>query len=239
MALVRMGRAAVDGIGEILLRTRDSDVQYESAKALGMIGHPAAIAYLGQALADGKVPHTAADALVKIGSMAIGTLEEQLSSEDPMVRAVSAGALGRIGDPVSKPRLLRLLGDRDAGVQDEVRNALSRLGATPEEMIPPPAEPTADGAAGAPVSRAAEIAALRGRILSGDASGALAAADELLRHRSQLSAEEPPAALLAKARAHEALGQAWEAIGALDQLLFVDDENEEARALHEELSKRG
>lgn len=241
MALVRMGRAAVDGVGEILLGTTDSDVQYEAAKALGYIGHASAAPYLEQAIAEGRVPLVAADALVRLGAPAVrGLLEELLGSERAEARRVAAETLERLGSVESKPALLARLGDEDTAVRDAVRHALEALGVPLDEIA------TAQGEADSrestlPAAAAdweASLAATAGRLATGDAAGALSDADALLRHRAQLPKPAVIRILLEKAKAHAALGQDWEAVGALDQLLFLDDGHDEARALHEAWSKR-
>ena len=97
----------------------------------GVIGRPAAIEALLEALADPEPTarwHVAMAALEAIGEPAVGSLVEMLQSEDVYARRSVAQALGWIGSPSAAAALEDALADADAGVQSQAAWALGEIG---------------------------------------------------------------------------------------------------------------
>jgi len=271
MALVTIGRPAIDSLGGVLLRSNDLDVQYDTAKALGLIAHADGVPYLVQALGEGRVGYTVADSLVKIGRSSREPLESLVTHSDASVRYLVAEALGRIGDEAAKPALQSLLGDPDTNVQDAARQSLVKLG-VPAGELTPPSPPRELFTPPPPVVHENEIAEAKRRADAGDregglsliseiferhpddpAAGGLAAEleislgrndraaatyEKILRRRDLLSEDEIVHCLLEKGKCHERIGQAWEAVACLDQILFIDSGHPEAISYRVEWEKR-
>jgi HEAT repeat protein len=207
-SLVRIGKASTEGFVE-LLGHPETEVRALAVDALGRLNDP------------GTIP----------------PLRARLADEDQGVRDATRSVLEKLGVPFEE-----------------------LLEAAESESIHPPAEtheeelarirtlaesgdlPGARSAAATLFDRHPDDVAA-GRVLAdleillGENVEALATLDRLLRRRAALGHEETMALLLLKAKTCDRLGQRWEAVGALDQLLFTDDSNEEARALHDEWSR--
>lgn len=104
---------------EALLGT-DPSRGREAAAALGRIGDPAAELALINALRDGALWDVAAESLVAMGPQVVDILVMALrqahpdvreASQDPTVRAVMAGILGRVGDQRAVEPLITALDD--------------------------------------------------------------------------------------------------------------------------------
>jgi HEAT repeat protein len=99
-------------------------------KALGMQAQPAADA-LGKALSDPdeRVRTTAAEALVKIGVLAIPVLGEQLGSPDVNARKLSLACLSSLGAAAKSElaRIEKLQQDPDADVREAAKILVARL----------------------------------------------------------------------------------------------------------------
>ena len=111
------------------LRDEHRGVRGTVAEALGKIGDVRAVDPLLEALEDDDwlVRGRVAEALGKIGDVrALDPLLEALKDENRLVRLKASDALGRIGRPAVE-RLLQLLNEGDANLQEAAAWALTRL----------------------------------------------------------------------------------------------------------------
>jgi hypothetical protein len=104
---------------EVVKNAGDFEVRRSAVRALGVIKDPQAIAPLTAYVRDGAIGRDAVDSIVKIGGKpAVRALIGALTVQ-PMQVAVAQG-LGELGDPASKPALLKLYkttkDDRTRGV---------------------------------------------------------------------------------------------------------------------------
>jgi HEAT repeat protein len=107
------------------------NVQYEAAEALGIIGDPAAVQPLIEALTGDPysgVRWKASEALARIGKPAVEPLIAALRNPDADVRWKAAIALGDIGDERAVVPLIELLRDEDRFVKSRAAYALSSVG---------------------------------------------------------------------------------------------------------------
>jgi HEAT repeat protein len=107
------------------------NVQYEAAEALGMIGDPAAVLPLIEALTGDPysgVRWKASEALARIGKPSVEPLIAVLRNPDADVRWKAAIALGDIGDERAVGPLIELLRDEDRFVKSRAAYALSSVG---------------------------------------------------------------------------------------------------------------
>ena len=155
-----------------LLRDADPMARAAATVVLGLLGNPAAGAWIEPLLHDGDADVRAAAAT------ALGTLRDAPASagliaalvdDDPSVRIAAAGALGALGDRYTVPALVQLAGDDDLEVRCA---ALAALG----QMRDPAALPVLIAALGEPAARPRYFAALAlGRIGDAQALKPLAA----------------------------------------------------------------
>ena len=121
----------VGGLVRLLARG-EPPVRHLAAAALGELGSPAAIPALAAALAGPDVEGVrwrAAEALVRIGPLALEELVPLAVHPDPDVRWKACVALGEIGDRRAAPVLIERLTDLDRFVRGRAVSALVRLGA--------------------------------------------------------------------------------------------------------------
>jgi HEAT repeat protein len=99
-------------------------------KALGMQAQPAADA-LGKALGDSdeRVRTAAAEALVKIGVLAVPVLGEQLDSPDVNARKLSLACLSSLGAAAKSElaKIEKLQQDQDVDVREAAKILVARL----------------------------------------------------------------------------------------------------------------
>jgi hypothetical protein len=140
------------------LSSRDDEVRYRSAIALGDLRDPAAVDALAGALKDENsgVRWEAAEALGRIGAPAVDVLIAALGDEDDDIRWRAAIALGDIRDPKVVPPLIRALADADAYVRKRAVNSLSRIGEPAIGLLLPVLRE------GDPVAREGALAAIAG-----------------------------------------------------------------------------
>jgi hypothetical protein len=112
------------------LSSRDAEVRYRSAIALGELRDPGAVEALSGALKDedSGVRWEAAEALGKIGAPAIDVLIDALLDDDDDIRWRAAIALGDIRDPKVIQPLVHALADEDEYVRKRAALSLSRTG---------------------------------------------------------------------------------------------------------------
>jgi HEAT repeat protein len=136
-----------------LMRHKDPEIRISSALGLGQMGEKAkaAVPVLIESLADEKMilkpggcfdsahpDHSAATALVNIGTPALPALIQALGSKLPGVRRHAADALWYFGTE-AKPAadtLLRLLRDDDATVRRQAAHTLLWIGTDAKRLIP-------------------------------------------------------------------------------------------------------
>jgi HEAT repeat protein len=114
-----------------LLNHRNPDVQYEAAEALGEIRDASAVCPLVAILTGDSlsgVRWKAAEALSRIGILAVDPLIVALKNPDDDVRWKVAMALGEIGDPRAIGPLIGLLADSDRFVKSRAALALGMIG---------------------------------------------------------------------------------------------------------------
>ena len=132
-ALGRIGPEARAAIPDLIaaLSGPDSRVRGEAARALGLIGPEAraAVPALIRLVTRGtvaEVAERAAEALGRLGSVAVPAVIEMLHDADPEVRAKALGILGQMDAKAAVPisELVRCLRDRDADVRKAAAAAL-------------------------------------------------------------------------------------------------------------------
>ena len=124
-----IGEPAVEPLMEAL-KDENVVVRAEAAGVLGMIGDPRAVEPLINTLGDEDARLHAAVSLGKIGESAVTSLIGVVSDEDVIVRALTAHALGEIGDPRAVDPLRQLLDDSDESVRDIAAHALEAIDQT-------------------------------------------------------------------------------------------------------------
>ena len=112
----QMGDQAVEALVETLLNDQDPDARYGSAIALGQI------------CAEHEIK-----ALIK--GRAIKALIRALADQEPAVRYWSAEALGKCRSQTAVEPLAALLKDAHAGVQQQARQALQKIGGKQAQEI--------------------------------------------------------------------------------------------------------
>ncbi len=136
-ALGRIGPEARAAIPELIaaLSGPDSRVRCEAAQALGLIGPEAraAIPELRRLVTRGTVADVSertAEALGRLGSVAIPALVEMLHDGDPEIRAKALEIFGRMDAKTAVPiaEIVRCLRDRDADVRRAAAVALGTAG---------------------------------------------------------------------------------------------------------------
>jgi HEAT repeat protein len=143
---VRLRGVAAAALGELgdtvatpaLVRALDDrsvSVRRASAAALGNLRDPRAVGPLVRRMADShqSVRFAAAGALAGIGPPAVGALCGALRGADPLVRALAAEALGKVGGAEVVPALWGAAGDPDWGVRAAAARAIGGVG-TPSEL---------------------------------------------------------------------------------------------------------
>jgi HEAT repeat protein len=113
-------------------RTSNGDAAADIAMGLGRLGASAeeAAGDLVDALGcDERVSGAAAEALVQLGSSAVGALTQGLRSSEIVTRAQAALALGRIGAASKRalPTLAALVSDQDRGVRQYAVTAIGQI----------------------------------------------------------------------------------------------------------------
>jgi HEAT repeat protein len=131
-----------DDITNILLDDPKIEVRQAAAKALGNTQHPAAVAYLMEALRDPfwwyEREMQAGDlfsAIEKMGKMAVESLIEALKDNEGAVRKYAAYLLGRIGDPRAIEPLGMALYDMHHDVGKASAEALVNFGVNSFEIL--------------------------------------------------------------------------------------------------------
>ena len=129
-AVLELGRIGNTKAVDLLIGAlaRLDGVSRNAARELGRIGSERAIKPLVVLLANAEVNESAAEALAKLGGKSVGPLLDALSSQDPTVRRMAAGALGGIGDPRAVGSLAQLLqSDPEYAVRTAAATALGQL----------------------------------------------------------------------------------------------------------------
>jgi hypothetical protein len=114
-----------------LLADPDPDVRTVAARALGRIADPAAAAALLGSLAGRRPvpPQIVAQAVMRMGSGAQGSLAAALDHEAELVRATAAQVLGLVGAITAVARIIETLRtDPSPDVRERAAAALGRLG---------------------------------------------------------------------------------------------------------------
>jgi HEAT repeat protein len=125
-----MGSSRV--IPDLIERLQDSepDVRAAVARSLGRLGATDAVEPLVGGFAAGRLPRSVAgQALLSIGSSAVGGLRVLNEAEDPVARAFAVELIGLLGDASDEDRLVERLRDTSAEVRAKAARALGRLGA--------------------------------------------------------------------------------------------------------------
>ncbi len=112
------------------LGSKDPDVRYRAAEALGDLGDARSVEPIAALLADEEsgVRWKAAEALGKLGSQAVEPLIRSLHDQSVDVRWMAAIALGEIGDPRAIGPLVETLTDTDTYVRSRAALALGKIG---------------------------------------------------------------------------------------------------------------
>ncbi len=112
------------------LQSKNPDVRYKAAEALGALKNPRAVEPLTALLGDEEsgVRWKAAEALGQMGQAAVEPLTRSLSDPNVDVRWMAATALGDIGDPRAIDPLLEALEDEDTYVRSRAALALGKIG---------------------------------------------------------------------------------------------------------------
>lgn len=127
-ALSRYGNGRVAGDMIEALSGPDPAAMKIAAGYLGEAGDEKAMEALYAVLAGGDihmgVREKSAGAMVNKGGSAVVYLSRAAGHDDPVVRGIAAGALGRLRDPAGSDALITALGDEDPGVRMTAANAL-------------------------------------------------------------------------------------------------------------------
>lgn len=136
--------ARVEAWTEILEAAATADERKAVARGAGQVRDPRLEPFLGAWLARERDTNVRAEQIFALGQIddpaAIPILQDQLTAEEPRLRARAAGALGKLGDDSVVSALLPLLDDGDAGVRGAGLLAMVRLRgrrAAPEKPLPP------------------------------------------------------------------------------------------------------
>ena len=132
-ALGRLGAPAMPVLLEAL-RGRHVKTRETAIGALGVVGGPAAVATLGDMVADDRssVRQAAVAALVRAADRdAIPALSRALAHRDPTTRRCAADAMGSLGGSAAVDGVMSALADSDRTVRDAAVRALANIG-TPE-----------------------------------------------------------------------------------------------------------
>lgn len=134
-AIVAIGDVRDAGLLPVLHRAlSDSnlEVRESTSRVLQWMGDSTSLEPLRKALRDpeGIIRSHAAEALARIGGASqLQALEQVLrNDEDPTVRALTASALGQIGDPAVVPPLVAALDDASVPVRSRAAEALGEAG---------------------------------------------------------------------------------------------------------------
>lgn len=93
---------------------------------------------VGRPFREWSVADTSADSLARIGDAATPSLIEGLADPNPMVRALAARSLARMGSRAhtAVPALIIALEDEDVGVRRNAARALGQIGPEAREAVP-------------------------------------------------------------------------------------------------------
>lgn len=93
---------------------------------------------VGRPFREWSVADTSADSLARIGDAATPSLIDGLADSSPLVRALSARALARMGSRAhtAVPALIIALEDEDVSVRRNAARALGQIGPEAREAIP-------------------------------------------------------------------------------------------------------
>jgi hypothetical protein len=106
------------------------EVRSAAARSLGLLGSRQAVEPLVLALVERRVPRAiGGQALLTLGSEALGPLRPLVLHAEPDVRAAAVELVGLLGDPVDARLLTGRLRDSAAEVRAKAARALGRLGA--------------------------------------------------------------------------------------------------------------
>lgn len=106
------------------------EVRSAAARSLGLLGSGQAVEPLVHALVERRVPRAiGGQALLMLGSEALGPLRPLLLHAEPDVRAAAVELVGLLGDPADARLLTGRLRDSAAEVRAKAARALGRLGA--------------------------------------------------------------------------------------------------------------
>jgi HEAT repeat protein len=119
------------------LADRDPEVRAVSARALGQLHDPQAVAPMLNALtAHRALPaSTVAMWLLQIGPAAATPLRQALDDPDPLVRGLAAELLGHLGSLEATDALIEALTDDDSNVRARAARSLGRIG-SPRAVAP-------------------------------------------------------------------------------------------------------
>jgi len=129
---------------EMLEKASTADERIAVARGAGQVRDPRLEPFLAAWLARETDANVRAEQIFALGQIgdpaAIPVLQDQLTADEPLLRARAAGALAKLGDDSVVIALLPLLDDPDAGVRGAGLLAMARLRgrrAAPEEPLPP------------------------------------------------------------------------------------------------------
>lgn len=119
----------IEPLEAALKNNLSKDFRAEVVKIMGVIGGENAVETLIEMLKDQeRVVHlNAYDALIQIGPMAIEQLISVFTDQDPAVRELVVGVIGRIGDKLGLDLLITALGDKSPDVRVAAVKALGSL----------------------------------------------------------------------------------------------------------------
>lgn len=167
----------------------DSRVRELAAEALGVVGGSGAILALKQALLgrDLVMRRSAAEALARIGALAVPELCDLLRRPDWDVRARAALALGAIADPrASLPLSRRMLEDEHELVRVRSARALVRLG--PPDPVDPLLQALHDSGAAVRCAAAEALSRSRDRRAAPALAGLLRPAETVETRKAAVGA---------------------------------------------------
>lgn len=132
-------RRDVRTVGPLLLALNDvsADVRTIAARALGEIGHPAAIGPLIAAFKDwhGEVRGAAIEALARLGGAAVEPLIAALMDQEILVRKSAVEVLGKLNDARAIEALVGRLAGDSSDVRRQVAKTLEAMGWQPQSSV--------------------------------------------------------------------------------------------------------
>jgi len=126
--LAKVGPCAVPALARAL-RDPDPSVAPVAALALDELGDTRGFEFLVEALRDKDWQRRvwSAEAMAYVGPRAVGSLIRALNDDKPIVRILTADALGQLGDARAVEPLKELLDDENEEVREVVKEAMKKI----------------------------------------------------------------------------------------------------------------